>query len=138
MVPKSEKFVGEDMRISLMHAPTRGRSAIFSTAQNNKKGAQYTGFVLTRSKDYSLFSIEGEAIKAADGNAGSLVKALKAEGDACMHILKRSIGVSMYRNGGGAIGQIASGSASTTLTLSNPEHQLRSWDEDHIVQYGRD
>lgn len=121
MVPKNEGFVGEDLRISNMFAPTAGRSSSFSTAQANKAGALYEGFVLTRVTDYSLFSISGEAIRASRGNRGSLVRGLQSEGDAALHILKRSIAQSLYGNGGGAIGRVGSGSSSEVLTLATIE-----------------
>lgn len=118
MVPKSEDFGGRDLRLSLMYAPTSGRSQDFTLAQSQKVGARYAGFVLTRNTDYSLFSITTEAIRASKGNANSLVEGLKAEGDAALYALKRSASTALFGNGGGAVGQIAS-TSTNTLTLVN-------------------
>jgi hypothetical protein len=118
MVPKSEDFGGRDLRLSLMYAPTSGRSQDFTAAQAQKAGARYAGFTLTRNTDYSLFSITTEAIRASKGNANSLVEGLKAEGDAALYALKRSASTALFGNGGGAVGQIAS-TSTNTLTLVN-------------------
>lgn len=118
LIPKMESFTGDDLRIALMFAPTAGGSANFTKAQSNKVGASYKGFNLTRVPDYSLFSIDGEAIKAARSDEGSLIRALEAEGDAALHTLKRSCAKQIYRNGGGAIGKVGS-TTTTTLTLAD-------------------
>jgi hypothetical protein len=118
LVPKSERFFGNNKRISLQYAPSTGGSATFATAQANKGASSYEGFLLTRSKDYSLFSLETELIRAGSNNAGAVVQSLKAEVDGAMNTIKRSIGIWLFRNGGGARGQVGS-TSTTTLTLKN-------------------
>lgn len=132
MMAKDEEFYGEDLRLALMYAPTTGRSATFANAQSNKAGASYKGFNLTRVTDYSLFSIDGQAIRAAKNSKGALVNALEAEGDANLHALKRSIAISQYRNGGGAIGKVGS-TSTVTLTLSEKADVTNFEVGQHIV-----
>jgi len=120
MLPKSENFGGEDMRIAMTRAGTAGGSATFSTAQSNKEGAKHTGFNVTDRIDYSLWSISTQAKLASEINPGALVAAVKAEADAAFNTAHRSLSISMFRNGGGARGQVGS-TSTTTLTLLDPE-----------------
>lgn len=118
MVPKQTNFEGEELQISLSFAPTAGRSPDFTRAQANKAGAQYEPYRVTRIKDYSLFSLETEAIRASASNYGALAKATKTEGDAAFGAIEANIAWQIFRNGGGARGQIAATSVDT-ITLSN-------------------
>ncbi len=120
-VPKSERFVGRHAHIALQHAATAGRSTSFSVAQANRAGARYTGFDVTRVPDYSVFSLTSEAILAAENDMGALTQSTKAETDAAFNKIEQSISRSLFGNGGGAIGQIASGAGTTTLTLQNAD-----------------
>jgi len=119
LLPKSERFYGNNLRISLQYAPGTGGSATFATAQANKGASSYEGFLLTRKKDYSLFSLETELIRAGANNAGSVVQTMKAETDGAMNTIKRSIGIWLFRNGSGSRGQVASGGGTTKITLAN-------------------
>lgn len=121
MVRKQTDFKGENLRLNTGIAPGGGSSRSFTDAQTNKSGGTYARFLLTRVKDYSLFSIENELLKASRGNEAATVAALKSEGDMAMYNIERSLSIGLWGNGGGARGQIASGSASEVLTLTNPE-----------------
>jgi hypothetical protein len=119
MMAKDEDHRGEDTRLSLAFAPTGGRSADFATAQANKRGAGYRGFLLTHYEDYSIFSLTGLALAVAKKSKGALVNALEKEGEMCLKALKKSMCATLYGNGGGAIGRVGS-TSTTVLTLSNP------------------
>lgn len=119
MMAKDEEHRDEDLRLSLAFAPTGGRSATFATAQANKRGAQYRGFLLTHYEDYSIFSLTGLALAVAKKSKGALVNALEKEGEMCLKALKKSMCSTLYGNGGGAIGTVGS-TSTTVLTLSNP------------------
>jgi hypothetical protein len=117
---KTTDFEGENMAISNRFAGTGGGSATFATAQANISGAKYGKFLLTRARDYSLLRISTEAVRASASNRGSLVKAIKSEGDAAFYTMGRSMSRTVYGNGGGARGVIASGAGTATLTLTDP------------------
>ena len=121
MVPKYTKFGGNNLRISLQYGVPQGRSASFAKAQANKTTGKYEGFLLTRVRDYSLASIDGETIEASQGDSNSLVRASKAEFDGALHSIKRSLATSLFRSGSGSMGQVSAGGTSgTTLTLLDP------------------
>lgn len=122
MVKKKNKFVGDEKRIVLRYAAHAGGSATFSRALANKSPNKYSRFALTRASDYMLGSITSEAIRAAKGNEGALADAVEAEMAGMTQNHKVSLCGALYRNGGGAIGQISSaGAAATTITLANPD-----------------
>lgn len=129
LMPKTTEFAGSDMRVPIQHAPTSGGSATFSTAQSRKAGTQTDAFIITRKKDYSLFSIENEAIRAGAVPSGrqGLVDTMTREVNGAMNQIKRSIGVWLFRNGGGARGQVGSGGGTTVITLKN-RHEIYNFD----------
>lgn len=122
-IPKSTKFVGADMRIAIRIAPTSGRSRVFATAQSNVGGVVYSGFDLTRVRDYSIMRIQTELLEAAATDEGALVRGLKSEMDGTINAFARSLCRSIYRNGGGAMARVGSvgGAGNTVLTLLNRE-----------------
>lgn len=120
MIPKSTDFGGNDVKVSLLYAPTAGRSKTFARAQANKTGARYSPFTVTRVKDYSLFSLETEAILASKNDKYSLINAVKSEGDSAFCSIENSMAWDLYRNGGGVRGQISAINAAT-VTLTSPE-----------------
>lgn len=118
LLPKDEEFRGKEQKISARVSPGKGRSATFATAQSNKGPSTYAQFTITTVDDYGLFSVAGKAIRAARGDAASLITDLKRDGDAIKQALVNSMSQAIYGNGGGAIGQILSGSSSEVLTLT--------------------
>ena len=79
MLPKYEQFGGENLKLPIKYGIPQGRSATFSTAQANKTNSQYKAFLLTRSKDYSLASIDNETIEASKGNSNAFLEAATTE-----------------------------------------------------------
>ena len=121
LIPKYEAFGGKNLPIPIIYGNPQGRSATFSTAQSNQTNSQLKDFVLTRVKDYSLASIDNETLEASKGNANAFLEAATVEIDGAIHSAARSLAVAMYRTGSGSIGQIASGIATTTITLTDVE-----------------
>lgn len=118
LIKKMEKFGGKNLPIPIIVTNPQGTSATFSTAQANKGNTRIRDFTLTRVNEYSLASISNEAIMASQGNADAFLEAAVVEIDGAIQACARRIAVGMYRNFGGAIGQVANSSfATTTLTL---------------------
>jgi hypothetical protein len=120
LVKKKTDFGGKNGTVSLRYAAQGGRSSVFATAQTNRSPNLYEDFIITRAKDYAVGGIDTEALRAAKGNKNALIEGLEAEMKGLTYSITRSLCASLYGNGGGAVGQIASGSASTTITLTNP------------------
>lgn len=131
MVPKDTDFVGDSKRIALITDGIAGRSADFGTAQGNMQGAGYDGFNIRHKTDYALFGITTLALRQSKTNKGALANALNTETKTAITKLKESISRGLWGNGGGAVGQIASGGGTATLTLTNPEDivnfERRDW-----------
>ena len=120
MIPKYESFRGENMPVPLIVTGPQRRSATFTTGQNNTSTSTVKQFLLTRARDYSFASIEHEAIKASAGNADAFVRYATMEIDGAIHSLKRSLAVSLYRNGTGHIGTVTADPGTGTTMTRNP------------------
>ena len=105
LMPKYEKFGGENMPIPIIVTGPQRRSANFKDAQDNTSVSNVQQFLLTRVRDYSFAVIEHEALRASQSNADAFVRYASMEIDGAIHSLKRSLAVAMYRDGTGAIGR---------------------------------
>ena len=121
MLPKMENFGGKNLPIPIIHGNPQGRSANFSTAQSNKTNSQLKDFVLTRSKDYSLASIDNETIEASKGNANAFLEAATVEIDGAFQSATRSKAIALFGTGSGVIGQIETGTVLTGTTIQLKE-----------------
>ncbi len=117
MLPKYEQFGGDNLKLPIKYGIPQGRSATFSTAQANKTNSQYKAFLLTRSKDYSLASIDNETIEASKGNSNAFFEAATSEIDGAIESATRSLAISLYGTGSGSIGQVLAGGTGTSFTL---------------------
>ena len=118
MVPKRTDFVGVNKVVAFQNAFGAGRSNVFSTALANITGTVYNKVTVTRVHDYALAEITGEAIDAAGTDGGSLLNALKKEIDNAIKSCTRSLAIQLYRNSGGARGQLKAGISVTTPTIT--------------------
>lgn len=121
-LPKRTDFKGRPERVAIKTEHTQGASANFATAQSNIRPSTYNAFLVNRVKDYSIASIDGEALQCADGGESSLVDLWDEEMKSAMHAAVRSIAIMMYRSGTGSRGQLdgLSNVATNQVTLSNP------------------
>lgn len=122
ILPKNREAYGEHVKVPLKYGDPQGRSATFATGRTNMTPSKHVAFEVTTVNDYAFAEIDGEAIDKSKNDKGSFIRVLKNEMDGAMRQLKRSLVHALYRNGGGAIGQVSSGStvASTSITLANP------------------
>mgnify|MGYP000017616038 CR=1 FL=1 len=121
MLTKYEQFGGENLKLPIKFGIPQGRSATFSTAQTNKTNSQYKAFLLTRSKDYSLASIDNETIAASKGNSNAFLEAATTEIDGAIESCTRAMAIDLYGNGSGSRGQSSASTTDTTITLSSLE-----------------
>ena len=119
LMPKYERFGGENMPVPVQYGIANRRSADFATGQGLNTATELARFVLTRVKDYSFASITGETIKATEGAADAFLKYATLEIDGAIQSLTRSLAVSMYADGSGSLGQVSV--AGTTLTMLKPD-----------------
>lgn len=119
-VKKDTSFGGEWAYVPIMHGDAQGIGTDIPTAQAAVSEALYKRFTLTRVKHYAVARIDGELMEAAASRGeGSLVDMWKATLDSTLNKEMNWQATHAYGNGSGALGQISSGSASTTVTLAS-------------------
>lgn len=121
LMPKNTEWAGISTKFPLIWGAPQGASADLATAIANKSASKHAGFDVTCVDDYAVWGITGKAIAQSRNDQGAFVRYLKVEMDGAMETLKRSAHHSLFRNGGGALGQISATStvASQTITLAN-------------------
>jgi len=127
LMPKDEALGSNAFVFGVRNAVAQTRSWNgFSQSQAstaNPGGAStYNRFVVPHYNDYTTANITGDAIDSAKGDENTLINVLTGEIDGALYTASRSLAISMYKNGGGARGQISatSNTATTTITLANP------------------
>ena len=131
LAAKNTDFGGKNKIFAVRNATPQGRGPTIGVAQANKTASVYNSFVVTRKTDYSTATITGEAIMASQGDEDSLIEGLVKEIDGSIHTNMRNLALCMYRNGGGARGQIA-----TTTTVSSTLLQLATISDATNFEYG--
>lgn len=126
MVAKNENAGGISYNQPIRNALPQTRSATFTNSQASFAQAggssAYNNFAVTYKEDYATANITGQAIDRANGDMNALVDVMTNEIDGALLTAGRSIGIALFRNGGGARGQISatSNTGTTTITLATP------------------
>lgn len=120
LAKKNTDFGGKNKVFAVRSLVPQGRGPTIAIAQANKTSSGYNGFTVTRKQDFGTATITGETIIAAQGDDNALIEGLVKEIDGTIHNVMRNLAICMFRNGGGARGQIGSTTtlASTTITLA--------------------
>lgn len=120
LMPKMENFGGRNLPIPIIYGNPQGRSKTFSNAKTRgaATSSSITDFVLTRTKDYSIATVDNETLEASKGNENAFMEAATTEVDGAINSLTRSIAIGMYRDSSGAIGQVNAEPAETASTFS--------------------
>lgn len=119
---KDKKFGGNNTRITVNYGRSQG-SADFTKALANVTADDDVAFEVTRAREYHIMKMSSEAIEAAVDKASTLANAFDRAHKNGIMSFGRSIAQGIYRNGGGARGQISAASnvATATITLAEPE-----------------
>jgi hypothetical protein len=139
MVPKDPNVGGKRYVQPIQYGIPNGRSRVFSTAQANKSTNLYEDFFVTYADDFGVISITRKILKQSKG-AGkkAFFEARQREIDGMLKKLTRSAAISLYRNTGGAIGQINSGYTSgTTFTLNDIE-EISNFEKGDVLVFSAD
>jgi len=124
MLPKKEDFGGRNYPMPLIYGNPQNRSATFSNAVALTSESAVEAFTLTRVKNYSLAFIDGETLKASEGDKNAFVSALTTEIDGAFQSLANDIAFSLGRDSSGYRAQVnaePSEAATTVITLKNAE-----------------
>lgn len=128
MIHKEEKFPGKYFPQPVVYGLSQGASATFASAYNNQTSAQVAEFLVTRVSDFSLATIDGQLLAAAQTDPGAFIDGAELMIDAAFQTAVNRVASAMFRNGGGTIGQLSAFSnVSTvwTITLTNPDDAVQ-------------
>jgi len=120
-VPKYEYFGGKNLPIPVQFGTPQGRSATFTDANNPavQTPGEYTDYVLTRVRNYSVAAIDNETLEASVGRPNAFMEAAASEIDGALRSLTQDLAGNLYRNQFGVRGEIAN-IAALEITLTNP------------------
>lgn len=132
MVSKEEKFPGKYFPVPVVYGLSQGASATFANAYGNQNSPNVAEFLVTRVADFSLASIDGQLLAAAQTDPGSFIDGAELMIDAAFQTAVNRLASAMFRNGAGTIGQIASlthvsgaGPYVTDIELTNPDDAVQ-------------
>lgn len=129
MIKKEEKFPGKFYPVPVVYGLSQGASATFANAFGNQSSPQVAEFLVTRVADFSLASIDGQLLAAAQTDPGAFIDGAELMIDAAFQTAVNRLAGAMFRNGAGTIGQIATVVlvAGTTylITLTNPDDSVQ-------------
>lgn len=127
MLTKKKDFYGKNYPLPIQIGNPQGRSHTFAKAKANQTSSVYKDFTLTRAKDYSLATVDGETAEASENDKGAFLKALTNEINSAIKSAASSIASELYGNGSGSIGQIdaATNLASNVIVLAQPDDVVR-------------
>lgn len=129
MVHKEEKFPGKYYPVPVVYGLTQGASATFSSAYNNQSSPLVAEFLVTRVADFSLATIDGQLLAAAQTDPGAFIDGAELMIDAAWQTAVNRIASAMFRNGAGTIAQILSvanvSGTNYLVTLTNPDDAVQ-------------
>jgi len=118
LVPKNDKFFGRNLAVPIWYGGNASGSRVFAKAQANQRTSLHEDFLITRVRDYALGTLDMETLLATANDEGAFISSVESEVDGTIRGAARNLAVSLYRNKGGARGQIGS-IASGVMTLLN-------------------
>lgn len=123
LMSKMESFSGRNLPIVTIWGDPQGRSASFARAQvrGALTSSKLDDFLITRVKDYSIATVDGETMEASKDDMGAFLDAATVEIDGALNELTRSHAIDMYKSGYGERGQITGSVAGATIQLANVE-----------------
>lgn len=129
MIHKEEKFPGKYYPCPVVYGLTQGASATFASAYNNQSSPLVAEFLVTRVADFSLATIDGQLLAAAQTDPGAFIDGAELMIDAAWQTAVNRIASAMFRNGAGTIARITSvanvSGNNYLVTLTNPDDAVQ-------------
>lgn len=130
MIPKQEKFPGKFYPNPVVWGlSSGGGSSTFSNAYGNQSSPQVAEFLVTRVADFSLATIDGQLLAAAQTDPGAFIDGAELMIDAAWQVAVNRVASAMFRNGAGTIAQIFSvtnvSGSNYLVTLTNPDDAVQ-------------
>src|ERR1019366_7197132 len=137
LVRKSTDFFEKVRNIAVGFGATQGAGADFTQAKANKQPSAEIAFQITTVSYYSLFSVTRKLIRQSQNKRGAIAAALERESTLALKTWKRDMGYLLFGNGGGAIGTVASGQTTATITLGTLS-DVRKFEKNMTLQVSSD
>lgn len=129
MIKKIENFPGKYYPVPVVYGLTQGASATFASAYNNQSSPLVAEFLVTRVADFSLATIDGQLLAAAQTDPGAFIDGAELMIDAAFQTAVNRLASAMFRNGAGTIGQISTvanvSGTNYLITLNNPDDAVQ-------------
>ena len=129
MLKKITSFPGKFYPVPVVYGLTQGASATFANAYNNQYSPSVAEFLVTRVADFSIASIDGQLLAAAQTDPGAFIDGAELMIDAAFQTAVNRIASAIFRNGAGTIGQINTvtslGGNSYSILLTNPDDAVQ-------------
>jgi hypothetical protein len=122
LVAKDDNATGEYMVIPVVYDLPPGRSALAGTAFSDTGpwgASKHAKFTPSLVEDYASTRLNMLTVYKTANDRGSFVEMRKREIDGILKQLGNSLAHALFRDGTGALGQIASGAGTATITLVN-------------------
>ena len=127
MMRKEGGFTGSAHIHAVRYRDSLARSVDFATAQGRagSNGASGTDngftlgaqFIVTRRKEYQIYTLSQESILAGRDDKGSLIRTLSTEVDSALNNLNRTLGAAVYGDGLGGLGAISAIGGATSRVI---------------------
>lgn len=123
LLEKDSSLTGDTYVQPIQWGIPQSRSADITKVLANKKANKYSKFNITTADDFVGISIGRKVMKQSGNMRGAFFEARTREIDGALKSLVRSISWSLFRNSGGALGQVSTSTSpsGTTLTLNDSE-----------------
>ena len=118
---------GKYFTIPVIAAGGGGRSANFGLAQSSQSAPLTPEFQVTKTNNYSLFTITGEFLRASAESVGAFMPGMDANVKAAFAVLGNDLAQSMFGDGSGNRGTYGLGAgsiASGVITLDNAQQAM--------------
>lgn len=129
MIKKIEMFPGKYYPVPVVYGLGGGGSASFASAYNNQSSPLVAEFLVTRTADFRLATIDGQLLAAAQTDPGAFIDGAELMIDAAFQDATNRLASAMFRNGAGTIAQISTvanvSGTNYLVTLSNPDDAVQ-------------
>ncbi len=121
MVKKRTDFTGDYRVVALQNENPQGSGTSVPAAQNALQQSAYNRFQVTRVEHFGIARIKGQALKAAEGDAGALTDLWDNETKSIARVELMNHEIYTFGAGNGVLGTVGSYTAGTTsFTLAVP------------------
>jgi hypothetical protein len=115
-----------------------GHSAKFGNAKANKGPSTFKKMTIESKDNFALWSVDNKLISLTRNQKGALMKALQEATEGAQNKFKRRTVRSLWGNGGGSIGKVATAGISTVFLTLSDRFDIRNFDIGDVCDFAAD